>query len=238
VTLAAFMRLWEEGKCSLDDDVNTFLSFPVRNPRHPDKPITIRTLLSFTAGIFDVDFAAGQNRLEFLQGPRDPALSAEAALREFLVPGGKHYSDKNYLESAPGERYAYSNSSYSLIGGVVERLSGRPFWDYCRREIFAPLGMNDSSWRLAGLDRDRLAYDYAKEAGRLKKEEPTTWPGYMDGGLRTTAHDYGNFLIMMMNRGRFKGKPIQDLPQKYSGIEEQSLGEGRWGLSRPRADTS
>lgn len=208
VTLAAFMRLWEEGKCSLDDDVNTFLSFPVRNPRHPDKPVTIRMLLSFTAGIFDVDFAAGRNRLDFLQGPRDPVMSAGEALREFLVPGGRYYDDKNYLEAAPGERYAYSNSSYSLIGCVVERLSGRPFWDYCRREIFAPLGMSDSSWRLADLDRGQFAYDYAKEAGVLKKEEPATWPGYMDGGLRTTARDYGNFLIMMMDRGRFAGKPI------------------------------
>jgi CubicO group peptidase (beta-lactamase class C family) len=67
VTLAAFMLLWEQGKCALDDDVNKYLSFPVRNPRFPDKPITLRMLLSFTAGIFDVDFVAGQNRLGFLE---------------------------------------------------------------------------------------------------------------------------------------------------------------------------
>ena len=208
VTLATFLSLWEQGRCGLDDDINKYLSFPVRNPRHAHQPISIRMLLSFTAGIFDVDFAAGQNRLDFLQAPRDPGMSAEEALREFLVPDGRYYSDENYLEFAPGERYAYSNSSFSLIGCVVERLSGRPFWDHCRRTIFAPLGMNDSSWRLADLDRRRFAYDYTKEAGRLKKEEPTTWPGYMDGGLRTTVRDYGNFLLMMMNRGRFKGRQI------------------------------
>ena len=208
VTLAAFLSLWEQGRCGLDDDINKYLSFPVRNPRHAHQPITIRMLLSFTAGIFDVDFAAGQNRLDFLQAPRDPGMSAEEALREFLVPGGRYYSDENYLEFSPGERYAYSNSSYSLIGCVVERLSGRPFWDYCRQRIFAPLRMNDSSWRLADLDRDRIAYDYEKKAGRLTKEEPSTWPGYMDGGLRTSVRDYGNFLIMMMNRGRFRGRQI------------------------------
>jgi CubicO group peptidase (beta-lactamase class C family) len=208
VTLAAFMRLWEEGKCALDDDINKYLSFPVRNPRFPDKPITIRMLLSFTASIFDVDFQAGQNRLGFLEENRDSKTPAEEALKEFLVPGGKYYSDKNYLDSAPGERYAYSNSSYSLIGCVVERLSGQPFWEYCRRAIFVPLRMDDSSWRLADLDRDRFAYDYVKEASRLKKEEPSTWPGYMDGGLRTTTGDFGNFLIMMINRGEFEGKRI------------------------------
>ncbi len=208
VTLAAFMRLWEEGKCSLDDDINKYLSFPVRNPRFPDRPITIRMLLSFTAGIFDVDFQAGRNRLDFLEESRDSETTAEAALREFLTPGGKYYSDTNYLESPPGERYAYSNSSYSLIGCVIERLSGRPFWEYCRRTIFVPLRMNDSSWRLADLDRDRYAYAYEKESGRMKKEEPTTWPGYMDGGLRTTLEDFGHFLIMMIQRGEFEGQRI------------------------------
>ncbi|MFZ2053485.1 MAG: serine hydrolase domain-containing protein [Candidatus Aminicenantales bacterium] len=208
VTLAAFMLLWEQGRCALDDDINEYLSFPVRNPRFPDKPITLRMLLSFTAGIFDVDFEAGQNRLGFLEENQDSKMPAEQALREFLVPGGKYYLDKNYLESAPGERYAYSNSSYSLIGCLVERLSGRPFWDYCREEIFVPLRMNDSSWRLADLNRDRFAYAYIKESGLMKKEEPATWPGYMDGGLRTTVKDFGNFLIMMMNRGRFEGRQI------------------------------
>lgn len=208
VTLAAFMQLWEQGKCVLDDDINKYLSFPVRNPRFPDKPITIRMLLSFTSGIFDLDFEAGQNRLSFLDEIRDSKTPAEEALREFLVPGGKYYSDKNYLESAPGERYAYSNSSYSLIGCVIERLSGRPFWEYCRENIFVPLRMNDSSWRLADLNRDRFAYEYVKESGRMRREEPTTWPGYMDGGLQTTTKDFGNFLIMMMNRGRFENKQI------------------------------
>jgi CubicO group peptidase (beta-lactamase class C family) len=208
VTLAAFMLLWEKGQCGLDDDINEYLSFPVRNPRFPEKPITLRMLLSFTAGIFDVDFEAGRNRLDFLEENHDPEISAEEALKEFLVPGGKYYSDKNFLESAPGERYAYSNSSYSLIGCVVERLGGRPFWEYCREKIFVPLRMKDSSWRLADLNRGRFAYAYLKKSGRVSKEEPSTWPGYMDGGLYTTVGDFGNFLIMMMNRGRFEGRQI------------------------------
>jgi len=208
VTLAAFMRLWEEGKCGLDDDINRYLSFSVRNPRFPDKPITLRMLLSFTAGIFDVDFQAGENRLGFLEETRDPTATAEEVLREFLVPGRKYYSDKNYLDYPPGTRYAYSNSSYSLIGCVIERLSGLPFWEYCRRAIFVPLRMKDSSWRLADLEEGRYAYAYARHPDGMKKEEPSIWPGYMDGGLRTTAGDVGNFLIMMIDRGRFEGKQI------------------------------
>jgi len=208
VTLAAFMRLWEQGRCTLDDDVNKYLSFPLRNPRYPDKPITLRMLLSFTAGIFDVDMQAGENRLSFLEETRDPDTSAEEVLREFLVPGGKYYSEKNFFDYPPGERYAYSNGSYALIGCVIERLSGRPFWEYCRQEIFVPLRMNRSSWRLADLDRKRCAYAYARGKNGLRKEEPVLWPGYMDGGLRTTVGDIGHFLIMMADRGRFDGKQI------------------------------
>jgi CubicO group peptidase (beta-lactamase class C family) len=208
VTLAAFMRLWEQGRCALDDDVNKYLSFPLRNPRYPDKPVTLRMLLSFTAGIFDVDMQAGENRLSFLEETRDPKTSAEEVLREFLVPGGKYFSEKNYFDYAPGARYAYSNSSYALVGCVIERLSGRPFWEYCRRAIFEPLRMTHSSWRLADLDRGRAAFAYWKGPDGMKKEEPAIWPGYMDGGLWTTAGDIGNFLLMMADRGRFDGKQV------------------------------
>jgi CubicO group peptidase (beta-lactamase class C family) len=208
VTLAAFMKLWEQGRCALDDDVDQYLAFPVRNPRFPDAPITIRMLLSFTAGIYDVDFQAGRNRLDVFSQSRDPDWGAGDDLREFLAPGGKYYSSENYFDFAPGDRYAYSNSSYALIGCVVERLAGRPFWDYCREALFVPLGMTDSSWRLADRDRDRVAFGYLKESGVLRKEEPTTWSGYMDGGLTTTLEDIGHFLIMMMNRGRFDDRPI------------------------------
>jgi CubicO group peptidase (beta-lactamase class C family) len=208
VTLAAFMSLWEKGLCSLDDDVSRYLSFPVRNPRHPEKPITIRMLLSFTAGIFDVDFQVGKNRLDFLSTTEDSPVKAEQVLADFLVPGGKYYTEENYLESAPGERYAYSNSSYSLIGCLVERLSGRPFFDYCREAVFDPLRMKDTTWRLSDLDRARYAYTYHRESGTWSKEEPSTWPGYMDGGLRTTLADMGNFLVMMANRGEFEGRRV------------------------------
>jgi CubicO group peptidase (beta-lactamase class C family) len=244
VTLAAFMTLWEQGRCSLDDDINRYLSFPVRNPRFPGKPITIRMLLSFTAGIFDVDFQAGQNRLGFLADTLDSPAKIEDVLREFLVPGGKYYSERNFLESAPGERYAYSNSSYSLIGCVIECLSGKPFWEYCRQAVFVPLRMNDSSWRLADLDRDRCAFAYAKESGVFKKEAPSIWPGYMDSGLNTTLKDIGSFLIMMANRGRFEDtqvlKPetvdtilaLQNPPGATAGRGFPTLGRGFvWVLS-------
>ncbi len=208
VTLAAFMRLLEQGKCALDDDVSRYLPYPLRNPRFPDRPITLCHLLSFTSGIFDVDLQAGRNRLSFLEEERDPQTSAVAALKEFLVPGGRHYAAENFLEYPPGERYAYSNSSYSLIGAVVERLSGRPFREYCHDELFASLGMKASTWRLGDLDHRRYAFGYRREGGRLAKVQPTTWPGYMDGGLRTTPRDFGVFLAMMANRGEFQDKRV------------------------------
>lgn len=245
LTLAAFMRLWEDGRCGLDDDVNAYVSFPVRNPRFPDKPITLRMLLSFTAGIFDVDFQAGRNRLDVFFETRDPAGTAEAALREFLTPEGKYYADENFMESEPGAAYAYSNAGYALIGCVVERLGGRPFWAYCRDEIFAPLGMKDSHWRLADLDRDRYAYPYTRGSGGPTKEEPSTWPGYMDGGLQTTTGDIGRFLVMLMNRGRFEGRTIlrpetvdamlalQDAPGAPPGRGFPTIGRSfAWILSR------
>jgi CubicO group peptidase (beta-lactamase class C family) len=53
VTATALMQLWEQGLFNLDDDVNDYLPFPVRNPNHPNVPITFRMLLTHTSGIME-----------------------------------------------------------------------------------------------------------------------------------------------------------------------------------------
>jgi len=54
VTAATLMGLWEEGRFQLDDDVNRYLSFPIRNPRYPDTPVTFRMLLTHTSSVAEI----------------------------------------------------------------------------------------------------------------------------------------------------------------------------------------
>jgi CubicO group peptidase (beta-lactamase class C family) len=209
ITVAVFMHLWERSDFSLDDDINDYLPFAVRNPRFPDKPISFRMLLTHTSSIADV--APGENKLSVLNEERDSEVPLEKVLRGFLIPGGEYYSEGNYSESAPGEKYQYSNISFSLIGYIVERLSGKAFDAYCRETIFDPLEMKKTTWKLSEVRPEDFAYQYSLDRstpGKKVKVQPYTWPGYMDGSLRTNVVEYANFLIMLMNRGEFEGKQI------------------------------
>ena len=117
VTATAVMQLWEEGKFELDDDVNGYLSFKVRNPRFLDIPITFRQLLTQRSSIMDgpaygKSYACG-----------DPAVSLEDWIKEYFVPDGKYYDgEKNFhvwkpgTEDVPSSPRAYTNVGFGLLG--------------------------------------------------------------------------------------------------------------------------
>lgn len=205
VTAAALMRLWEDRAFQLDDDVNRYLAFSVRNPKFPATPITFRMLLTHTSSISEIFQQAGRDRLSDLYGSNDPEIGLGPIVREFLVPGGKYYWDFTYRDAAPGTRYEYCNLGYSLIGHLVERLSGTSFDAFLRKRLLDPIGMPDSTFRLADTKLPRFAYPYrpdGTDAARMVRIAPFTWAGYTDGSLRTTVDDYGRFLAMLMNQGR------------------------------------
>ena len=122
-TSTAIMKLAQAGKVNLDDDLASLLpEFPNTDQA---KRITVRHLLSHTSGLSDY----------------------EAAHTEYWLAGGKPVTAKfvlDYLSGRPlkfepGSQWSYSNSGYYLLGMIIERLSGRPYGEYVREEIAAPL---------------------------------------------------------------------------------------------------
>jgi CubicO group peptidase (beta-lactamase class C family) len=92
----------------------------------------------------------------------------------------------------------------------VERISGSSFHTFLRTRLLDPIGMADSTFRLADTKLPRFAYPYrpdGNDATRMTRIAPFTWAGYPDGSLRTTVDDYGRFLAMLMNTGRSGGTP-------------------------------
>ena len=125
VTALALMKLFDQGKLNLDDDINIHLPFEVRNPNFPENKITIRMLLSHVASFRD-----NWDMLEIgytIDQGGDSPMSLENFIKNYLLEGGEYYSrEKNYLLTAPGKHQRYSNVGYDLIGLLVEQISGRP----------------------------------------------------------------------------------------------------------------
>jgi CubicO group peptidase (beta-lactamase class C family) len=126
VTYTAVMQLVEQGKIELDADVARYLDFPL--PATFAKPVTMRHLMSHTAGFEDTVEARWAR-----PGKLVPA-------RDYLV---QHMPRRLF---APGTVPAYSSYGTTLAGYIVERVSGEPFDAYIERHIFAPLGMRHSSF--------------------------------------------------------------------------------------------
>jgi CubicO group peptidase (beta-lactamase class C family) len=143
----AVMQLWKKGKFQLDDDVNEFLPFNVRNAFHPDTPITFRLLLTHRSGIAD----SPAYRSSYACG--DPSIPLEKWLKEYLAPGGRYYQKKaNFHTWKPGKENHYSNMGFGLLGYLVERVSGESLPQYTRENIIKPLGMKKTGWLLSEID--------------------------------------------------------------------------------------
>jgi len=175
ITATAVMQLWEKGLFNLEDDVNGYLPFTVKNPRYPDAVITFRQLLSHRSSIkdgpsYDESYACG-----------DPSISLETWLTEYFTPGGKYYNaEENFHTWKPGEEgeipakpRAYSNVGFGLLGYLVERISGGDFSEYTKAHVFKPLGMDESGWFLSEVDIGNHAIPYTYIPEESDSEENT-----------------------------------------------------------------
>lgn len=189
-TAVAVMQLVEEGRLSLDADVNQYLDLRIR-PAF-GRPVTLRNLLTHTAG-FEETF----NQL-ILTDPRQAVTLAAYLAR-----------NQPMRIYPPGEVPAYSNYGAGLAAYIVERVSGEPFAEYVRRHIFAPLGMTRSSFEQPLPDDLR---PLASEGYRSSTVRPPVGFEIVNpvgaGGLSSTASDMGRFGQALLNHGQLEDRSI------------------------------
>ena len=126
-TAAAIMQLQERGKLNVGDSICKHLT----DCPTAWQPVTIRNLLTHTGGVPNYTSLPG-----FMKTASLPMSTAELTGRFKNMP----------LEFTPGEKYAYSNSGYHLLGLIVERASGKSYADFLQENIFTPLGMKQTGY--------------------------------------------------------------------------------------------
>lgn len=182
----------ERSDLDLDADVNTWLQWPepLRHPRHPNTPITLRHLVTHRGGIV----ADGPEDYETYPKP-DPDQPLDAYLQSLLA------EDDYWLDTAPGAKEEYSNLGTALAALVVEKASGRDFRTFSNEELFGPLGMNDTRWtygELSASQQKRVARPHDED---LTPYEHYSFNDYPSGALRTTIGDFARWMAMLMADG-------------------------------------
>ena len=205
-TGVALMQAVEDGKLSLDEDINAYLPFKVFNPSFPDARITLRHLATHTSGITD--------RWEVYQRTYHWGGDAPEPLGEFLqgylATDGKDYAKDNFLPFKPGTHREYSNIAAGLAGYIVERAVGEKLNTYTARRIFKPLGMDRSGWLLSEIAPGAHSTLYVGQEGfsiPIQLYGITTYP---DGGVRTSVSDLSRFFIALLDGGQYEGARILD----------------------------
>jgi CubicO group peptidase (beta-lactamase class C family) len=254
ITATAVMQLRDKGLFKLDDDVNKFLPFSVRNPKYPNKPITFRHLLTHTSSIQDNDFVYST----YSEG--DPVITLEKYITEYFTCNGLYWTKKNYSKYCPGEEENYSNVGFGLLGYLIETISRKPLETYLQENIYVPLCMLETSFYITDIDafRHAIPYTYARkhrkklidEGDGLLLPEGTSprkgfnghvlysYPTLSDGLIRTSVHQLARFMIAYMNGGSYNGqcilktKTVEEMLSVQFG-KEQGLGwfksGSRWG---------
>ena len=213
VVATAVLQAIEDGLFELDTLANDVLPFPVRHPVHPDRPITVRQLLTHTSSIRD-----NWNLLTASYVAGDSAMELRTFLRRYLSPGGADFAPNNFYAFGPGRSYRYANVGVDLAAFLMEAAAGIGFDTWCERRIFAPRGMDRAEWHLAGLPRREIAMPYTW-AGNENAYVPTGhygYPDYPDGALRTTAPQLARHLGMLLGGGSWRGHRLLSRPRSES----------------------
>jgi CubicO group peptidase (beta-lactamase class C family) len=191
------MKALEEGKLSLDEDINTYLPFRVVNPKFPAEKITLRQLGTHTSGITDREPVYSD---AYHYGGDSP-VSLGDFLQQYFDPNGANYSKENFLNYAPGSYWEYSNIATALAGYIVECVTGERLNDYSRKHIFKPLGMTHTGWFQPEIALSKYSRHYDKQGDTLKVIPYYGLPTYPDGGVRTSVSDLSKYFIALLDSG-------------------------------------
>jgi CubicO group peptidase (beta-lactamase class C family) len=214
VTAIGIMMLAEEGKLSLRDPVDQYLP-EFKNLQvaantgpdaarlsEPERAITIRDLLTHTAGMTDAAPATISDYQHAMNVPLD------VVVRELA---------KERLLFQPGTAWSYSSAGIEILGRIIEVCSGQKYEDFISERILRPLGMKDSFFFPPADKIDRIAMVYVSKAGNLVRAPGTILggdpakhragsvfpaPGW---GLYSTAEDLLHLYRMMLNGGIYEG---------------------------------
>lgn len=214
-TGVGIMMLAEEGKLSLRDPLEHYLpefhGLRVATTAGPDaarlgepaRLVTIRDLMTHTAGIFDAPPADIRDYNQQMNIPLADLMKTFA---------------KQPLLFQPGTHWSYSSPGIDILGRVIEVVSGRKYEDFIAERILRPLEMKDSFYFPDAERIPRIAMVYEGHAGNLSRSPGTILGGdpakHRQGakdpapawGLYSTAEDLSHFYQMMLNGGSYKGR--------------------------------
>jgi D-alanyl-D-alanine carboxypeptidase len=191
-TAAAILKLQEEGKLQLDDIAANYLpQSAINNLANADKA-TIRQLLNHSSGIFN-----------YIRSAQFQTASLNDLIKEWQPEELLAYARGQKAYFKPGEDVQYSNTGYILLGMIIEKVTGKPFWEVFQQKIFTPLGLTATSFAATNTVPSNIVRGYVDIYSNLQVVDATYFSGWdyytADGGLISNVYDMNVFMQHLFN---------------------------------------
>lgn len=228
----SLLKAQELGKLKLDDPINNYLPYEVKNPHYPEETITVRHLATHTSSILDTDYYAKSYVMkdpieaidttavhipDYFNGPETRIPLADF-LENILSDKGAWYQKEGFLNNPPGEHYEYSNVAATLAAQVLEGATGVSFPEFTQTHILDPLGMTASGWSFDAIQMEDHSRLYADTKTPLPFYSLITYP---DGGFTTSSTDLAIYLNELMKG--FVGKGTLLHSDSYTELFKKQL---------------
>ena len=220
-TGAAIVKLAEDNKLKLDSPISTFFD----NLLEDKKDITIHQLLTHSAG--------------FSHGSTD----------DFdLTPKDVYFSDlfEEQLLFSPGSQYSYSNSGYSILGRIIELVSGQDYETYLNENLFQPSGMHQTGYLLPEWESTTVANEYllnvsneGSHIAQYKKDGEIARTLLANGGIHSTNNDMYKWYQALKSNKILSQESFEILTKPYVAEyeDESSHYAYGWAVFTSKRDT-
>ena len=226
ITAFAAMILYERGLLDPMSKVSDYLpayadckvvsSDGIKKARNE---MTVKDLLNMTSGIvYAGDFGEAERLMAKIY--KEARAQSESGILKTNVDVCNKLAEAG-VAFEPGETFRYGHSA-DIMGGIIEVISGQKLSDFFKKEIFTPLNMEDTDFKIGEGKEFRQAVLYRRDKKgkvvraeedvkrRMQMENPTAQPWFEQGGsgLYSTANDYAHFAQMLLNKGAYHGKEL------------------------------
>jgi D-alanyl-D-alanine carboxypeptidase len=191
-TATTVLLLQEEGKLDIDDKISDYLEGDVIDKIENADRATIRQLLQHSSGIYN-----------YIQSLTFQTASLNDLIREWTAEDLLKYAYNKSAYFAPGEDVRYSNTNYIMLGMLITKIEGKPFYQVFEEKLFEPLGLTLTTFAAEDPVPDGIARGYIDLYSNLQVIESTYFSGWdyysADGGLISNPCDLNNFFRALMD---------------------------------------
>jgi CubicO group peptidase (beta-lactamase class C family) len=204
------MKLVERGQLQLEDKLQTIApEVPFENEWETTNPVRIVHLLEHTSGFDDIKL----NHMYALD-------TAQRSGKDMMLI----HQSSFVCRWKPGERTAYSNPNYAVLGYVIEKISGKPHEAFLKEIILDPLGMRSSNFNLRSKFPEHDVAEYTFKQGAFVRVPSVTLLSGPQGALWSSSDDMVKFLQLFLNDGKgiVQKQTIHEIETPHSSLAARS----------------